>query len=65
MLALISANLAMIAMGVAQYPAYFSQPGSRFVVLESASVLVAYAVVSRKCSSGHKSFQEMALEQLS
>jgi len=56
---------AMIAIEVAQYPAYFSQTGSRFVVLASASVRVACAVASRKSSSGHKSFQEMALEQLS
>jgi hypothetical protein len=46
MLALILANLTMIAVSVAQYPAFFYQPGARIVVLESMSVLVAYAVAA-------------------
>ena len=45
-LALIVANLAMIAIGVAKYPAFFSQPGAHIVLLESVSVLVAYAVAA-------------------
>jgi len=46
MLALIVANLTMIAVAVAQYPPFFYQPGARIFVLESASVLVAYAVAA-------------------
>lgn len=46
MLALILANLTMIAVAVAQYPAFFYQPGARIFVLESTSVLVAYAAAA-------------------
>jgi hypothetical protein len=46
MLALILANLTMIAVAVAQYPAFFYQSGARIVVLESTSVLIAYAVAT-------------------
>jgi hypothetical protein len=46
MLALILANLTMIAVAIAQYPAFFYQPGARIVVLESTSVLVAYAAAA-------------------
>jgi hypothetical protein len=46
MLALIIANLAMIGVAVAQYPAFFSQPSAAIVVVESISVLVAYAIAA-------------------
>ena len=45
-LAVILANLAMIAVAVAQYPPFFYQPGARIFVLESTSVLLAYAVAA-------------------
>jgi len=44
--ALIVENLAMIGMAVALYPALFSQPAGPIVVLESGSILVAYAVAA-------------------
>ncbi len=46
MLALILANLTMIAVAVAQYPPFFYQPGARIFVLESTSALAAYAVAA-------------------
>jgi hypothetical protein len=46
MLELIVANLAMIAVAVAQYPPFFYQPGARIFVLESTSILIAYAVAA-------------------
>jgi hypothetical protein len=45
-LALIVANLAMVGVAMAQYPAFFSQPAAPIAVVESASVLVAYAVAA-------------------
>lgn len=44
LLALVALNTAMIALGVARYPALFSQPGARTFVLEPVCTLAAYAV---------------------
>jgi hypothetical protein len=41
---LITANITMLAVGVAKTPAFFSQPGSRTVVLEPICALLVYAV---------------------
>jgi len=41
LLGLIVINLGTIAIGVAQYPALFFQPGARTFVVEPISVLVA------------------------
>src|ERR1700730_18209996 len=46
MLALIVANLAMMGVATAQYPRFFDQPGALTYVLESATVLLAYAVAA-------------------
>jgi len=43
--ALIAANLAMIVIAVARYPALFSQPRARFAVVGPVAVLIVYAVV--------------------
>jgi hypothetical protein len=44
MLALIVANLTMMGLAIAQYPPFFDQPGPLTYVLESGTVLLAYAV---------------------
>ena len=44
LLALITANIAMTAVGVAKTPAFFSQPGSRTYVLEPVCALLAYTI---------------------
>ena len=44
LLVLIVINLAMIAISVVRYPAFWSQPGARAFVVEPMSVLVAYAI---------------------
>jgi hypothetical protein len=45
-LALTIADLAMMAIAVARYPAFSSQPGADLVALEAVSVLAAYAVAA-------------------
>ena len=45
LVALITVNLAMIFIAVAQYRALFTQPGARIAVLGPVTVLVVYAVV--------------------
>ena len=44
LLALIVANLAMAAIAVGRYPAFFAQRGARLFLLEPISVLLVYAV---------------------
>ena len=46
MLALIVANFAMMGVATAQYPPFFDQPGALTYVLESATVLLAYAIAA-------------------
>jgi len=44
LLALVAINLGMAAVGVARYPAFFSQHGAHTFVLEPVCALLAYAV---------------------
>jgi hypothetical protein len=46
LLALIAMNIAMVAVAVAQSPAFFSQRGARAFVLEPICALLAYAVAA-------------------
>jgi hypothetical protein len=45
-LALIVANLAMMGVAIAHYPPFFDQPGALTYMLESATVLLAYAIAA-------------------
>lgn len=44
LLTLVTLNIAMIALAVAGYPGFFSQPGARTFVVEPVCALAAYAV---------------------
>ena len=61
LLGLIAINIAMIAVGVKQSPAFFSQPGSRTVVLEPVSALLAYAVATVFLAKTHGPYWESIL----
>src|SRR4029077_20131053 len=46
LLTLIGLNVALIALNVALYPAFFAQPGALIYLLEPLALLIVYAVIA-------------------
>jgi hypothetical protein len=54
--ALVAVNLALVALGLARYPAYFLQPGARTFVWETVGAFLVYAFAIVRIASVQSSY---------